>query len=91
MSQRPINLLEIKANLHKANTEMLASFETIYADCMGKIHNLSDQVKVYQTEMEGLKAEITRLRKQAEPKVDPTIPPQVLKAVKKVEPPTKKK
>ncbi len=79
--QRPINLLEIKANFHKANTEALASFETIYADCMGKIHNLSDQVKVYQTELEGLKAEIVRLRKQAEP-------PAV---VKKVEPPTKKK
>ena len=66
MSQRPINLLEIKANYHKANTEANASFETIFADMAGKIRNLTDQVRVYQTEIEGLKAEITRLRKQLE-------------------------
>jgi len=67
LSQRPINLLEIKANYHKANTEANASFETIFADMAMKIRNLDDQVRVYSTEMEGLKAEITRLRKQMEP------------------------
>ncbi len=81
MSQRPINILEIKSNYYKANVEQNASFETIFADLAGKIRNLDDQVKVNLTEIEGLKAEIIRLRKQAEPKEE----------VKKEEPPTKKK
>ena len=65
--QRPINILEIKANYHKANTEANASFETIFADMANRIRNLDDQVKVYQTEIEGLKAEIGRLRKKIPP------------------------
>lgn len=62
MSQRPLNLLEIKSNFHKANTEMNASFETIWNDMAGRIHNLNDQVKVNQVELEAKNSEIARLR-----------------------------
>ena len=66
MSQRPINLLEIKSNFSKAMTEASASFETIFADMAHRIRNLDDQVKVYTAEVEGLKAEATRLKAENE-------------------------
>ena len=41
---------------------MNASFETIWNDLGGRVHNLNDTVKVYQAQIEGLQAEVTRLR-----------------------------
>ena len=64
MSTRPINLLEIKSNFHKANTEMNASFETIWNDLGGRVHNLNDTLKVRDAQLEGMQAEITRLRNE---------------------------
>lgn len=64
MSQRPINLLEIKSNFHKAVTEACASFETIWNDLTGRVHNLNDQVKVNMLEIDGLRTENTRLQNE---------------------------
>lgn len=62
MSTRPINLLEIKSNFHKANTEMNASFETIWNELTARIHGQNDQIKVQAAQLEAQQAEITRLR-----------------------------
>ena len=62
MSTRPINILEVKNRINASNTEMMASVETIWADLTGRIHNLNDQVKVLQVELEATKADNTRLR-----------------------------
>ena len=72
MSQRPINILEIKSNFSKAMTEASASFETIFADLAGKLQRAGEEIKVLQSELEAQKAENTRLQKPKEVKKVPS-------------------